>query len=159
MCSELVFVEGLSAERRTAIENQFRISDEFSQKTERAADTPYTTIVHRDLWTNNVMIKKGKCTFHLVPHMTLSFLILLIYINDVADEPIRVKIYDFQLFFYESFVYDLIFFLFTSVRCDDLTKNFQRFINYYLAEFVKTMNLVNCPLDDYSYEKCVFNSI
>lgn len=91
--------------------------------------------------------------------MTPPTLSLLIYKNDVADEPIRVKIYDFQLYFYESFVCDLIFFLFTSVRCDDLTKNFQRFINHYLAEFVKTMNLVNCPLDDYSDEKCVFDSI
>lgn len=60
MCSELVFIEGLSAERRVAIENQFRICDKFSRRTERAADTPYTTIVHRDLWTNNIMIKRGK---------------------------------------------------------------------------------------------------
>lgn len=83
----------------------------------------------------------------------------VICIDDVAVEPIKVKIYDFQLYFYETFVCDLIFFLFTSVRCDELTKNFKLFINHYHSEFVKTMKSVNCPLDDYTYVKWVLKFI
>lgn len=74
-------------------------------------------------------------------------------IDNTADEPIKIKIYDFQLYFYQSFVHDLIFFLLTSVRPDDLAKDFKLFIQCYHAEFVKTLKLVNCPLDDYTFEK------
>lgn len=67
--------------------------------------------------------------------------------------PVKIKIYDFQLYFYQSFVHDLIFFLFTSVRPEDLRNNFNTFINYYHSEFVNTLKLTNCPLDDFTFEK------
>lgn len=43
-----------------AIEKQLKICDEFGRDTSYTEDTPYTTVVHRDLWTNNIMIKRGK---------------------------------------------------------------------------------------------------
>lgn len=70
-----------------------------------------------------------------------------------ANVGIKVKIYDFQLYFYQTFVCDLILFLFTSVCCTDLSKNFKTFIHVYHSEFTKTLELVNCPLDDYTFEK------
>lgn len=73
--------------------------------------------------------------------------------DNIADESIKIKIYDFQMYFYQSFVHDLIFFLFTSVRPDDLAADFKLFIHCYQAEFVGTLKSVNCPLDDYTFEK------
>lgn len=78
-----------------------------------------------------------------------------IFLDDHVDKPIKVKIYDFQLYFYQTFVCDLIFFLFTSVRCDDLKKNFKLFIYHYHSAFINTMKLANCSRDDYTYEKLV----
>ncbi|XP_055309442.1 uncharacterized protein LOC129573174 [Sitodiplosis mosellana] len=131
LCNELKFVDDLDPEFRIAIEEQLKICDKFGRDTTRTADTPYTTIVHRDLWTNNIMIKK----------------------DDIDVSVIKVKIYDFQLYFYQTFVCDLIFFLLTSVRSNDLTKHFKLFIRQYHLEFVNTMKLVNCPCDDYTFDK------
>lgn len=78
---------------------------------------------------------------------------MLTFFLSLDTNPTKVKIYDFQSFYYESFVHDLIFFLFTSVRNNDLKANFKSFIDHYLVEFVKTMNFVKCPLDDYTSEK------
>lgn len=57
---ELRFVEDLDEEFRISLEKVLKESDEYDKDSVRAADTPYTTVVHRDLWTNNIMIKKGK---------------------------------------------------------------------------------------------------
>lgn len=77
---------------------------------------------------------------------------------DNDDESIQVKIYDFQLYFYESFVHDLLHFLFTSVIGINLRKNFKRFIFHYHFEFFKMMKLVKCPYEDYSFEKYAVQS-
>lgn len=67
----------------------------------------------------------------------------------------KIKMYDFQLYFYQSFVHDLIFFLFTSVRPNDLKENFHSFINYYHIVFTRTLKLVGMPMKDYTFEKYV----
>lgn len=64
-----------------------------------------------------------------------------------------MKVYDFNLYSYQSFAANLILFLFTSVRQDVLTTNFTLLIDTHHSEFIKTLKLVNCPLDDYTYEK------
>lgn len=33
--------------------------DDLQRDTARVEDSPYTTIVHRDLWINNIMVLKG----------------------------------------------------------------------------------------------------
>ncbi|KAJ6644273.1 hypothetical protein Bhyg_09240, partial [Pseudolycoriella hygida] len=96
-----------------------------------ASDTPYTTIYHRDLWAKNILIKN----------------------NGAAANSIQVKILDFQAYYYESFAFDLTFFLLYNAQIGDLNTHFKSFIEYYHSEFVKTMRLVNCPLDDYTYDK------
>lgn len=82
------------------------------------------------------------------------FSINIMHLDDTTeDKRIEVKFYDFQLYFYQSFVHDLIFFLFTSVCPIDLATNFKLFISYYHMQLVKTLKSVNCPLDDYTFEK------
>ncbi|XP_055307116.1 uncharacterized protein LOC129571348 [Sitodiplosis mosellana] len=76
--------------------------------------------------------------------------------EEAAKDPIKVKIYDFQLCYYQSFVCDLTIFLFMSVCCDILKEQFKSFINFYHSEFLMTLQLVNCPLEDYTYEKMWF---
>lgn len=44
---------------RTTVEKQLKICDLIDRDTVPVPDTPYTTVVHRDLWTNNIMIKMG----------------------------------------------------------------------------------------------------
>lgn len=72
--------------------------------------------------------------------------------DNTANKPIEIKIYDFQVFFYESFVYDLIFCLCSCANSDILANNFKSLVNFYLDEFKKSLKLVNCPLEDYSRE-------
>lgn len=64
-----------------------------------------------------------------------------------------MKIYDFQLYFYGSFAHDLVFFLLSSVKNNDLKMNIVLFIDYYMFEFKKTMEYLKMPLDDYTDEK------
>lgn len=83
------------------------------------------------------------------------FLNLATQIDENTEQPIEVKILDFQSYDYESFAFDLIFFLLINARVEDLTTQFKTFIQYYHLEFQKTMQFINCPLDDYTYEKWV----
>lgn len=53
-------MDDFDADMRIKIRKQLNICDKFNRDTARTLDTPYTTIVHRDLWTNNIMIKRGK---------------------------------------------------------------------------------------------------
>lgn len=77
--------------------------------------------------------------------------LLIIYLDDTANECIRIKIYDFQLYSYQSFAFDLMLFLFSSVRSIDLAKNFHMFINRYHKEFVETMESVGFMSNEYSF--------
>lgn len=114
---------------RAKIGDYMNICKEFLRKTERTPDTPYTTFYHRDLWTKNFMIKRA------------------------AGKSIDVKILDFQAYDYDSFALDLLHFILSNARIDDLKVYFKSFIENYLIEFVNTMQLVNCPLDDYTHDK------
>lgn len=73
---------------------------------------------------------------------------------DKADEKsVKVKILDFQEYKYNSFVSDLLHFLFYNARIDDLKAHFKSFVEHYISEFVNVMRIVNCPLEDYTNEK------
>lgn len=88
---------------------------------------------------------------------TVIFIILALSacLGAAAADCIQAKIYDFTLYSYQSFAHDLIFFLFMSVCPIDLAKHFQLFIRCYHAEFTKMLELANCSLDDYTFEKWV----
>ncbi|XP_055309477.1 uncharacterized protein LOC129573196 isoform X1 [Sitodiplosis mosellana] len=128
LCDELRHVDNMSPKMFRRVVNTLKIGVKFIKSRNCGTDTPYKTIGNKDFWINNIMLKK-----------------------DV--NPIKVKIYDFQLSSYDSFALDLVFFLFTSIQNDVLKTNFKSFIAYYHTEFIHTMNTVDLPLHDYTYEK------
>lgn len=58
MCNDTRFIIGLDKELQEKIENQLRDCYRHA-RTMCHTDTPYTTVIHRDLWSTNFMIKKG----------------------------------------------------------------------------------------------------
>lgn len=60
VCSELQYINNLDPQLREIITTQLGICDELSRNTKRSEDSPYTTVVHRDLWVNNIMVLRGK---------------------------------------------------------------------------------------------------
>lgn len=66
-----------------------------------------------------------------------------------------VKFLDYQLMAYDSFANDLVFFLFSSVNDTVRKVHIEHFFKYYHEHFYKTLELLRCPLDDYTYEKYV----
>lgn len=55
----LALVDDIDNEYRAKAMAQVMECDKFDRDTTVAAHTPYTTVVHRDLWINNIMILKG----------------------------------------------------------------------------------------------------
>ncbi|CAD6998414.1 uncharacterized protein LOC101454585 [Ceratitis capitata] len=94
-----------------------------------AADGLYTSLVHCDLWINNIMFK-----------------------YDDQNQPTTLKFVDFQIAQYESFVHDIIFFLFSSVDANVLEDNFENLLEAYYDAFIHNLKEVQVPTDDYSYE-------
>lgn len=52
-------VLNLSAEANAALENVYAINDKYNKNLTIPTDTPYTTVVHNDLWINNLMVREG----------------------------------------------------------------------------------------------------
>lgn len=67
-----------------------------------------------------------------------------------------VKFFDYQLMAHDSFANDLVFFLFSSVNHVDRRMHMEHFFKYYHEHLYKTLALLECPLDDYTYEKYVY---
>lgn len=102
------------------------------------------------------MLKKGTFIIEkLFNHHNFASVLLFNCVFDYSSDvnPMKVKIYDFQLSSYDSFALDLIFFLFTSIQNDVLKPNFKSFIMHYHTEFTNTLKTVNLPLNDYTFEK------
>lgn len=78
ICSEINYVNSLSDERRVIIQQQLRICDDCGKEQNHVADTPYTTLVHGDLWTNNIMIKKGHLNLAKKTKKVCAYLFVLI---------------------------------------------------------------------------------
>lgn len=95
----------------------------------RQENPHFCTVVHNDYWVNNMMIK---------------------YSN---DQPEHVKIIDFQITLYGSVAYDIIFFLFTSVKTTILENHFDELLQYYYDQLMSILGNSNVPLENYSYEK------
>lgn len=90
---------------------------------------PFATIVHRDMWINNFMVKLD------------------------GSKVIENKFVDFQMYSYNSPVRDLLLFICTSVQLDILKQNLDELLVFYHEEFVKTLEELNCAIADFSYEK------
>ncbi|XP_016979361.1 uncharacterized protein LOC108044746 [Drosophila rhopaloa] len=92
-------------------------------------DGLFTTLVHGDLWINNMMLK-----------------------YDEQGTPIKVKIVDFQIAQYGSLVHDIIFLLFSSVDVNVLEENYYNFLRIYYDAFIQTLSVVNVDTSNYTYE-------
>lgn len=99
----------------------FDITTEFTE--------PFATVVHRDMWINNFMVKLD------------------------GDLIAKNKFVDFQLYSYDAPVKDLLFFLFTSVQVDVLKTNLDYLLKHYHKHFLHTLMELNCPITDFSYDK------
>lgn len=55
------FIDNLLPELYESIQKQLKMSYELLKAAPQTfPETPYTTVVHRDFWIANIMIKKGK---------------------------------------------------------------------------------------------------
>nr|CAH7720366.1 unnamed protein product [Callosobruchus chinensis] len=86
---------------------------------------PISTLVHKDMWVNNIMLR-------------------------TSDQ--EVKIVDFQVYTYDTPATDLIFFLCGSVSLDVLEKHFDELLRYYHDNFVDTLKKLNCDTVPFTYE-------
>lgn len=66
MCKQIESAAiSIDDEYREKVLDQLRKCDDLHRDTSRVEDSPYTTVVHRDLWINNIMVLKGS-RFHSV---------------------------------------------------------------------------------------------
>ncbi|KAJ8871951.1 hypothetical protein PR048_028291 [Dryococelus australis] len=100
-------------------------SDEFRYPTEI-----FGTIIHDDLWTNNMMFK---------------------YRSVKDNDPIGVKIYDFQVVRYGSPLTDVIFYLFTSTITGIVTKHLDMLLKLYYNSFVDWLKILGCDTTEFQF--------
>lgn len=89
---------------------------------------PFCTLVHKDLWVNNILVK---------------------YENTL---PVNVKFIDFQKYSYDSPAKDLLYFLLTSVPLKFLRTHFDYFLKYYYDCFIEHLVILQCDTEPFSYE-------
>lgn len=92
---------------------------------------PFCTILHDDMWVNNIMIK---------------------YENNI---PVSSKFVDFQMYTYDTPVKDLLFFLVTSVPLDLLKEHFDDFLLLYHEYFIEYLLDFRCDISQFSHEKFI----
>lgn len=72
-------------------------------------------------------------------------------IKGEENNPVSVKVLDFQFIKYTSVAVDLLFFLITSVQYELLDKSFDQFLCYYYEELLKALKIHKCVVDGLSY--------
>lgn len=97
------------------------ISDEFNQ---------YCTMLHNDLWVNNMMIK-----------------------YDDNGKPMEIKFVDFQLIQMDSLVRDVLFFLLTSVSDPELAHSIEDYFKVYFESLRLHLARLKCPnMKQFTYQ-------
>ncbi|XP_055542208.1 uncharacterized protein LOC129727939 isoform X2 [Wyeomyia smithii] len=92
--------------------------------------TPYCTMLHNDLWVNNMMIK-----------------------YDADKKPLGLKFVDFQLIQSDSLVRDVLFFLLTSVSDPDLETSLDDYLEKYFYSLLSDLTKLKYPdLSQFTYE-------
>ncbi|XP_065075270.1 uncharacterized protein LOC135699016 [Ochlerotatus camptorhynchus] len=93
--------------------------------------TQYCSMLHNDLWVNNMMIKY----------------------DDVKGKPMGLKFVDFQLIQLDSLVRDILFFLLTSVSDPDLDSNMDDYFKVYFEGLRIDLARLKCPnLSQFTYQ-------
>ncbi|KAI4461871.1 hypothetical protein MML48_5g00005485 [Holotrichia oblita] len=89
---------------------------------------PYATLVHKDLWTNNILIKY------------------------TDGKPTNNVFVDFQVCRYESPAADVLFFLYSSVRMDIIKTKIDELMKFYYDELINVLRKLKCDLTPFTYE-------
>ncbi|GLV43386.1 uncharacterized protein CBL_03929 [Carabus blaptoides fortunei] len=92
-------------------------------------EEPFVSVGHADFWVNNMML-----------------------LRDQSGKPLRLKIVDFQTAQSQSVVWDMLFFIYTSVSANVLYDNVDELIQIYYASFIDCLKQFNVNLDNYSWE-------
>lgn len=95
----------------------------------RPVHEPYSTIVHNDMWINNTM-----------------------QINKNGDL-IKNRFIDFQVYMYGSPLYDLVFFIWSSVQLDVIQNHHNDLIKYYYDHFFHILEEFGCETSSFAYEQ------
>lgn len=74
-----------------------------------------------------------------------------LFFSDEQNLPKQVKLIDFQMAHYESLVYDLIFFMFSSLEIQVLEYHTDELLLFYYNAFVKCLEKVGVSTQDYSF--------
>ncbi|XP_039429373.1 uncharacterized protein LOC120412832 isoform X1 [Culex pipiens pallens] len=97
------------------------ISDDINQ---------YCSMLHNDLWVNNMMIK-----------------------YDENGKPAGLKFVDFQLIQMDSLVRDVLFFILTSVSDSKLENTIDNYFEVYFNSLLNDLTKLRCPnLDQFTFE-------
>uniref|UniRef100_A0A182PNH6 CHK domain-containing protein n=1 Tax=Anopheles epiroticus TaxID=199890 RepID=A0A182PNH6_9DIPT len=97
--------------------------------------TCYCTMLHNDLWVNNMMIKY----------------------DPTGKTPCSLKFVDFQLIQMDSLVRDVIFFIITSVNDPELEAQLDSYFEYYFQQLAANMTRLQFPSpEDFTLERWVF---
>ena len=91
-------------------------------------DNHFFTLVHSDMWTNNIMVKI------------------------IDGEIVDVKFVDYQLYEYTSLTRDVVFFLYSSVKTEVLKEGCDYLLRYYYDNFIDWMKKLDCDVKDFSFE-------
>ncbi|XP_058451823.1 uncharacterized protein LOC131430686 [Malaya genurostris] len=92
--------------------------------------TEYFSILHNDLWVNNMMIK-----------------------YDDSKRPVGLKFVDFQLTQRNSLVRDVLFFLLTSTNDPDLKNSMDDYLEFYFKHLQSNLAKLKIPnLSQYTYQ-------
>ncbi|KAL1140749.1 hypothetical protein AAG570_000679 [Ranatra chinensis] len=88
-----------------------------------AQDLKLKVLNHGDCWTNNMLYKYD------------------------SDRPIAMRFVDYQLFHYNSYAWDLSYFLYSSVRPSVRHQNMTQLLGAYHTALHSTMRAYQCPID------------
>ncbi|KAJ8873286.1 hypothetical protein PR048_026920 [Dryococelus australis] len=94
---------------------------------------PFATLIHLDLWTNNIM-------FQYRP-------------GSSKINPTSLKFVDFQVTGYGSPARDLIFFLYTSASLEVLSENFDKLVRLYHENFLDCLRILGCDATPFSFDE------
>ncbi|RZF47908.1 hypothetical protein LSTR_LSTR011884 [Laodelphax striatellus] len=95
---------------------------------------PFCTLIHNDLWKNNILIK---------------------YHNNIdVLSTIDIKLIDFQFVLYNSPIRDLAYFVFSSC-CLEIQKDFRKIAMFYYECFVKNLETLKCDTSEFTESRFI----
>ncbi|XP_067626274.1 uncharacterized protein [Eurosta solidaginis] len=112
---DLEIVTNKNAKEVEEIMKLFDLFDEMMAQPE-AADGPFTTVSHFDLWINNIMFK-----------------------YDEKNQPQKLKFVDFQIAQFESLAHDIIFFMLFCLEVAVLENDFENLLKIYYKAFIQCL--------------------